>query len=328
MKTKRFALFLVLIMAVSCFSALGVSAAGGDTDLTVRVNGKLTEFPDAKPYIDGSNRTMIPVRFVAENLGAEVTWTGATKTASIMKDNILVEVTIGDQTLRVTDHGKTRTVAMDTAAVLKENRTYVPIRFVAEALGAYVDYSSTYHTVGIYSDVLTAEQISMLTSLPYTQPKEALGYEEAKERYDADTLAFLYGTDRDGFQSFANAREHLYHMTSESNVDEYYADVVRQAADAVDYDSKNLTVRFLADTSCVYQSDSMDRLTCAVRGIAVVQLKVSPLELTGSETAMLCALGFKKLAIGTMCIPVDIHMNAGTGRTVSLHTIAPAGDQY
>jgi hypothetical protein len=315
-------------MAMSCFSAFGVSDAGDGTDLNVRVNGKLTEFPDAKPYIDSSNRTMIPVRFVAENLGAEVTWIGATNTASIMKDSILVEITIGDQTLRVTDHGETRTVTMDTAAVLKENRTYVPIRFVAEALCAYVDYSSTYHTVGIYSAVLTAEQISMLTALPYTQPKETLGYEEAKERYDADTLTFLYGTDREAFQSYANAREHLYHMTFESNVDEYYAGVVRQAADAVDYDSENLTVRFLADTSCIYQSDSMDRLTCAVRGIVVVQLNVSPLELTGSETAMLCALGFKKLDVGTMYIPVDIHMNVGTGRTSSLHTVAPAGDQY
>ena len=55
---------------------------------------------------------------------------------------------------------------MDTAAVLKDSRTYVPFRFVAEALGAHVDYSDTYRTVGIYSDVATSEQVTGSLTLP------------------------------------------------------------------------------------------------------------------------------------------------------------------
>ncbi len=327
MKMKRIALLLALVMLVGCFGSVSAFAASEPSGPNVRVNGKLVEFPDAKPFIDENSRTLIPVRFVAENLGAKVSWIGATKTANIEKDGILVEITIGDSDLRVTENGKTTVVKMDTAAVLKENRTFVPIRFVAEALGAYVDYSGTYRMVGIYSDVLTAEQIASLQALPYTKPEGMLGYEDAKQRYDADTLAYFYGTDRENFQTFANAREHLYHMTNSGNADSFYADVVDLAVATLAYDSDNMTVKFLADTSCIYQSDSMNRLTCAVRGIAEVELKVEPMELTGRETAMLCELGFTQLAKDEQSIPVDVHMNARDGNDITPHTIVPAGVQ-
>ncbi len=329
MKIKRIALlFLALTMTVACFGAVGASAADEAAVPRVRVNGRLIEFPDAQPFIDENDRTLIPVRFVAEHLGAEVSWNAATQTASVEKDGILVEINIGNAVLRVTENGRTKGVSMDTAAVLRGNRTYVPIRFVAEALGAFVDYSDVYRTVGIYSEALTPEQISMLMALPYTKPESTLGYVEAKQKYDAEALAFFYGTDRDSFQAFANAREHLYHVSGEDDLDAIYADVVDHAVSAVEYASDNVTVRFLADASCIYQPDSMDRLLCTVRGIAVVQLKTAPLELPGRETAMLCALGMTTLEEGTMRIPVDIHMNTGTEGTVSVHTLVPAGAQY
>jgi len=128
------------------------------------------DFPDAQPYIDKNDRTLIPVRFVAESLGADVSWYGATNTAYCKKNGITVAITIGNKNLKVTKNGKTSTVVMDTEAVNGQSRTYVPIRFVAEALGAYVDYSTLYRTVGIYQDVLTPEQIELLRSYPYTVP--------------------------------------------------------------------------------------------------------------------------------------------------------------
>ena len=82
--------------------------------------------------------------------------------------------------MKVTEAGKVRSVKIDTEAVLKEGRTYVPIRFIAEALGAVVDYSDIYHTVGIYLGELTAEEITTLRGYAYTQPEYAISYEEAK----------------------------------------------------------------------------------------------------------------------------------------------------
>ncbi len=324
---KRIALLLALVMALSCFCVVGASAAY-ESGPSVRVNGALVSFPDAAPYIDENSRTMIPVRFVAENLGAAVSWEQATKTATIEKDGIIVEITIGNAELRVTKNGATTTTTMDTAAVLKGSRTYVPIRFVAEALGAYVDYSNTYRTVGIYSDILTPEQIRELQSLPYTQQTAAVGYEEAKSRFGADDLAFYYGSDRNSFSTFANAREHLYHIDEMPDADAFYADMVKAAVKSLSCSSDHMTVRFLADSSCLYQADTMDRLTCTVRGIAEVRLSVNPLELTGEETAYLCRLGFTQLHVGTMYIPVDAHMNTTSGYEGTLNTIVPAGTAY
>ncbi len=328
MKMKRIALLLALVMLVGCFGSVSAFAADEPAGPSVRVNGYLVEFPDAKPFIDENSRTMIPVRFVAENLGARVSWEQATKTAIIEKNGTIVEITIGDAKLHVTKGGNTTTTTMDTAAVLKDNRTYVPIRFVAEALGAYVDYSDTYRTVGIYSDVLTSEQIRELQSLAYTQQTAAVGYEEAKRMFDADNLLFYYGTDRNSFSTFANAREHLYHIDEMPNADAFYADMVSAAVNALSCTTEHMTVRFLTDASCIYQSDSMDRLTCTVRGIAEVNLKVNPLKLTGQETAFLCKLGFTQLNVGKMYIPVDAHMNTTEGFEGTLNTIAPAGTAY
>lgn len=340
---KKLALLLSLVLLISCFCAIGAAAAD-TTGPAVRVNGKIVSFPDGQPYYDENGRTMIPVRFVSEELGAAVSWVEATQTAVIEKDGIRVEVPIGKSELKVTENGIVKTVKMDTVAVLKYARTYVPVRFVAEALGAYVEFSEVYQTVGIYSDVLTADQIAELRTLAYTQPEYAVGYDTAKKFYDADTLAFYYGTDRAGFSNFSNAREHLYHTVSRngtyyfktigvtlkgSDTDTFYQKVVEEAIAETDYTSKHLTVKLLADTSCLYQADNMDGVTCAVRGIAVASLNGKLTDLTGKEIALLCKLGFTSLSPNSvMSIPVDIHMNTQPGYQVNIHTIVPAGDAY
>ena len=338
---KKLAFLLAAVLLVSCFCTVGAAAAP-DAELTVKVNGVTVSFPDGQPYIDTSDRTMIPVRFVTEELGAAVSWTGETRTATIEKDDIRVDITIGSPILKVTQGSITRTVTMDTAAVLKHDRTYVPIRFVAEALGAFVDYSDVYRTVGIFDEVLTAEQQEMLQALPYTQPDYAVGYETAKARFSADDLSYYYGTDRDSFGVFANAREHLYRTMARSgkyvfkglgltlqgsDTDTFYRKVAEEAASEIAYASEHMTVEFLTDTSCIYQADNMDRVTCAVRGLACVTLFVSPLELTGEEIALLVRLGFTQLYSDTVMMnPVDVHMNTQPNYQVNIHSIVPVGE--
>ncbi len=341
---RKIASIIALVLALCTLMATGAMAASVDTGLTVRVNGYTVSFPDGQPYIDENSRTMIPVRFATEQLGAQVSWNGNTDTAIIEKDGICVEIPIGSDTLSVTENGKTTAVKMDTAAVLKDGRTYVPIRFVAEALGAYVEYSELYKAVGIYSDTLTAAQIEQLRTYDYTLPDLAIDYETAKARYSADDLAFYYGTDRASFANYANAREYLYHVVSRSGEyyfkaletvlqngtnDKFYDMVVQETVAEVNYNSENLTVEFRTDTSCIYQAGNMDRVTCAVRGIAVATLHVKPTDLTGAETALLCRLGYTQLYKDTaMSIPVDVHMNTQPNYQVNIHTIVPLGAAY
>ena len=129
----------------------------------VRVNGALVTFPDTKPFVDENSRTLIPVRFVGEALGAEVSWENATQTAVIAKDGITVRCQIGNDELTVIKDGKTSTVKMDTKAVIKDGRTTVPIRYIVEALDGWIGYSEKYRTVQISScEQLTADDIARL----------------------------------------------------------------------------------------------------------------------------------------------------------------------
>lgn len=343
---KRITRILCAVLALCTLLCTGAMAAETpQTGPTVRVNGQTVAFPDGQPFIDENSRTMIPVRFVTEQLGATVTWDGKTQTANISKDGTKVVITICNTDMQVMKSGKTETVKMDTAAILKDGRTYVPIRFVAEALGAAVDYSEVYQAVGIYADKLTAEQITMLRNLPRTTSTAAYKYGAAKEKENADTLKFFFGTDRETFGNFANAREHLYAYTkccclpytfaklnktlNKPTAEEFFQAVVDEAVAETGYQSERLTISFIADASCIYQEDNVNNNTCAVRGIVKVHLNVKPTELEGSETAMLCRFGFNQLYKDVdMFIPVDVHMNTISGTPVSVNTFASAGTAY
>ncbi|MEE0511535.1 MAG: copper amine oxidase N-terminal domain-containing protein [Peptococcaceae bacterium] len=86
---------------------------------------------DAAPYVDSNWRTMVPFRVLGETFGATVDWDQDNKTVTYTYGNTTLTMTIGSTTYTVNGEDKT----MDTAPVLNGDRTYVPVRFVAEALG-------------------------------------------------------------------------------------------------------------------------------------------------------------------------------------------------
>lgn len=90
------------------------------------------------PYINADNRTMVPVRFIAESIGAEVEWEPNAKMIRISYGSLSIHMTVG-KTSYLLD-GETRT--MDTAPVIHADwgRTMVPVRFVSEAFGCEVDW--------------------------------------------------------------------------------------------------------------------------------------------------------------------------------------------
>ena len=100
----------------------------GSTDMIVNnelVNG------DAAPYVADS-RTMVPIRALTETFGAKVDYDNDAKTVTIVDGDTTVVMTIGEKTYTVNGEEKT----MDVAPVIGSgDRTYVPVRFVAEALG-------------------------------------------------------------------------------------------------------------------------------------------------------------------------------------------------
>lgn len=88
---------------------------------------------DVAPFIKDS-RTFIPIAFIAEELGADVSWNAQKKEVKIVKDGIILIMTINNTEYEI--NGITYT--MDTAPFIKDRRTCVPLAFVALALGCKV----------------------------------------------------------------------------------------------------------------------------------------------------------------------------------------------
>ncbi|MCX7747889.1 MAG: serine hydrolase [Clostridia bacterium] len=139
----------LLALFCLCLSLSIASAAASGTDITVKIDGKTIVFPDAKPFINENSRTLCPLRFITEELSAEVEWQKASQTVKILKDTDTILLKIGETKALV--NGKE--VLFDTKAIVKNNRTYVPLRFVSEVFGERVDWDGKSKTVRILKTV-------------------------------------------------------------------------------------------------------------------------------------------------------------------------------
>ena len=93
---------------------------------------------DAVPFISG-DRTMVPLRVIAESLGAEVDWDEATRTVITELDGTRLYLTVDVPLLG----------NMGTPVIVGE-RTFVPVRYISEAFGATVRWDEENRTVYIY----------------------------------------------------------------------------------------------------------------------------------------------------------------------------------
>lgn len=99
---------------------------------------------DSKPYIS-NGRTFVPLRIIAEGFGAEVVWVPETKGINITLGDRVISMQIGSTKAIINN----KVVNLDAPPEIKEGRTFVPIRFVSEALGATVDWNEKTRTVVI-----------------------------------------------------------------------------------------------------------------------------------------------------------------------------------
>lgn len=94
------------------------------------VNNDVVNVPDAAPYV-ANDRTYVPFRALGEAIGADVVWDNDARTVTYTLGKTEVVMTIGEKTYTVNGEEKT----MDVAPEITNDRTYVPVRFVGEALG-------------------------------------------------------------------------------------------------------------------------------------------------------------------------------------------------
>jgi hypothetical protein len=129
---------------------LGSGQAAAQEGIRVLLNAREIDFAGAEPE-EVSNRVLVPLRGVFEAMGARVDYDPTARSITAVRGSTRVELTI--DSVRATVNGRERT--LDVPAQVRANRTLVPLRFVSEALGADVRWSSGERTVFITDSWVT-----------------------------------------------------------------------------------------------------------------------------------------------------------------------------
>ncbi|MBO4897632.1 MAG: hypothetical protein J5590_04985 [Clostridia bacterium] len=169
------------------FTTPKLSSNNVDDDITVKVSGNTVKF-DQEPIIY-NNRTMVPMRKIFESIGATVAWDPATKTATGIRGDRIVKITIGSKHMYLNN----KLIEIDTPAMLVGDRTLVPVRAISEGLGCNVQWNDASRTVSIEPKIF--QWSSWSTTRPnvdrdlfYVEEKTEYRYRtREKETYTQDT---------------------------------------------------------------------------------------------------------------------------------------------
>ncbi|SET82179.1 Cadherin-like beta sandwich domain-containing protein, partial [Natronincola peptidivorans] len=140
----RFSTFAIIKQSEALKQRNIISLTIGDR--TAIINGRSYKL-DAAPLIDPkTNRTLVPLRFVSEMLGAKVEWLKESRQVRITQQETEIILTIGSHTAVVNNN----IIALDCPAeILPPGRTFVPLRFVSQALGANIEWDESTQTITI-----------------------------------------------------------------------------------------------------------------------------------------------------------------------------------
>ena len=98
----------------------------------MEVNGNVNQIPmDVAPTAI-NQRTMLPIRFVAEAIGATVEWHQDTQSATFTKDGITATITLGSNIIQVSDG---RQIVLDAEPAVVDQRIFVPLTNISQIFG-------------------------------------------------------------------------------------------------------------------------------------------------------------------------------------------------
>lgn len=148
---KTVATVIVLSAVLSSGSAFAASQLPEprkpQLGIDVIVDGMKATFPDTEPFFDDADRTMVPVRFVSEKLGAEVLWDNKAQIVTINYKGKVITMPVNSKVVTVDGVEQT----LDTSAILSEGRVVVPLRFVSETLDTIVKWDGSYNAITVSS---------------------------------------------------------------------------------------------------------------------------------------------------------------------------------
>ena len=151
MSIKRVLLLtIILVLSVCSFTF-----AKDESSIKVQIDGNYLDFTDeqgnkVEPQLI-NNRTMVPLRKIFESLDCNISWNQETKTVTAVSNNSEIKLTIDDERATTTnlETKETKEIILDSVPVIVDNRTLVPVRFIAESLNKDVEWAQDTKTVVI-----------------------------------------------------------------------------------------------------------------------------------------------------------------------------------
>jgi len=149
---KKILIILFVFMLAYC-----TAFADEQQFITVILDNNIITY-DVQPQII-NGRTMVPLRATFEALGIEVGWDNTTKKITGHKGEVTIELIV-EQSIAYINNNQ---VILDSPAIIVNGRTLVPIRFIAEAAGAEVQWDNVAKQVLIYTNQTSIPEVSELT---------------------------------------------------------------------------------------------------------------------------------------------------------------------
>ena len=143
---KLIVIGLTLFVLLIIFVGFGDQSNACAAPIHIKYKSQEIKFNKGLPFIY-DNRTLIPLRSVAETFKYKVTWYEETQTIACTHPDydIVVICKIDNNTAYINSHE----IKLDTAPLIRDNITYVPLRFITEAFGKSVSWNNKTRTVTI-----------------------------------------------------------------------------------------------------------------------------------------------------------------------------------
>ena len=162
-----------------------------------------------------NDRNMVPLRFIAENLGLDVLWDADKRTALLKNSETNLILNLNSQVAVVNGNE----VELDSPAMIKNDRIFVPVRFIAEHFSCGVEWDrydnkvivKEEHPIPLYKKTLWGK-IDLLNGVDdyrfasvYNNPKRSLKmYAQYKSLFTPD---FLFNSNMDVWHQIESVRK-------------------------------------------------------------------------------------------------------------------------
>ncbi len=161
MKIIRFFTTIFIISIIILAACVNAQALEQKIFVTIKINGNCIN-TSVLPYFK-DNRVFVPIRLVAESLGAEVDWVHEESKAVITNDEKTIELYLDSNEIWINSEKK----EMDAQVELIDGYTMAPVRFIAEALDCSVQWDEMTYTALINKDNVEIPA-AFITSRAYT----------------------------------------------------------------------------------------------------------------------------------------------------------------